>query len=384
MTFSSATRAPLAFFLPSLAGGGAERVTMNLAAGFAERGFPVHLVLARAEGPFLAQVPGDVRVFDLNAPGLLRSVGPLAAYLRRERPRVLLAALNHANLVAIVAARTPGARTRTVITIHSMITIETLDARDVRTRAIPWLFRLLHHWADAIVAVSEGVADDFARAIHIPRERIDVIYNPVITRALLKGAAEQPAHPWFEDATRPVVLGVGRLTLQKNFLALIEAFALVRREHDVRLVILGEGPERTAIEAHIRRHGVEDSVALPGFVDNSYAYIARAAVFAVSSDLEGLPTVLIESLALGTPVVSTDCPSGPREILRGGALGSLVPVGDIPALARAIIRAMMAPRIAPPPEALRPFLSDMVLDQYQRVFGLQPQDHEELRRNIPL
>lgn len=363
----------LAFFLPSLGGGGAERVTVNLAAGFAERGFRTDLVLAKAEGPLLAHVPGSVRVCDLKSARVLRAVRPLAAYLRRERPAAMLAALNHANLVAMAAARTPGARTRTVIAIHVTSARELRDAKDVRTRAIPWLLGRLHQWADAIVAVSEGVADDFAQVTRIPRERIDVIYNPVVTRALLDGALEQPPHPWFAAKTCPVVLGVGRLALQKNFPALVEAFAVVKREHkNARLVILGEGPEREAIEGQICRHGIADCVALPGFVDNPYSYIARAAVLALSSDFEGLPNVLIEALALGTPVVSTDCPSGPREILRGGALGSLVPVGDVPALAHAITRAMMSPRTAPPLEALRPFLPDVVLDQYQRVLGLQP------------
>ena len=151
---------------------------------------------------------------------------------------------------------------------------------------------------------------------------------------------------------------------------LIEAFARVRRERDARLAIFGEGPDRAELEERVRRLGLQDSVALPGFVNNPYSCMARAAVVAVSSDWEGLPTVLIESLAVGTPVVSTDCPSGPREILQGGALGRLVPVGDVAALATAIRDALSAPRTPPPPEALFAYTPDVVLAQYQRVFGL--------------
>lgn len=362
--------APVAFFLPSLAGGGAERSMLNLAIGFAARGIRTDLVLARAEGPYLPLVPPSIRVIDLNVSRVLRAVFPLSAYLRRERPRALLAALNHASLVAMIASHTPGARTRVAISIQNTLSKEVEGASDSRVRAVPWLLRLLHGWADAIVAVSDGVADDFARATGAPRAGIDVIYNPVITPALLTAAAERPSHPWFDDATHPVVLGVGRLIQQKNFPVLIQAFAMIRREHNARLVILGEGPERPSLEAQIRQHGLEDCVALPGFLDNPYACMARAAVFALSSDFEGLPTVLIESLAVGTPVVSTDCESGPREILRGGALGELVPVGDVPALAQGIARVLSSPRAAPPSEALRPFTLDAVVERFQAALAV--------------
>jgi glycosyltransferase involved in cell wall biosynthesis len=357
----------LAFFLPSLAGGGAERVMLNLAIGFAERGFGADLVLATAEGPYLGGVPSSVRVVDLKVPNVLRALRPLMAYLRRERPMALLAALNHANVVAITAARAAGARTRTVISIHNNIGEEMEVQTGMRDRAIKWLLGRLHGLADAVVAVSQGVADDLTLRTGIPRERVHVIYNPVIMPGLQEAASQPPPHPWFEDASWPIVLGVGRLTQQKNFPALIDAFALVRQEQAARLVILGEGPERAIIQEHVRRHQIEDTVALPGFVDNPYACMARAAVLALSSEWEGLPTVLIESLAVGTPVVSTDCPSGPREILRNGSLGTLVPRGDVAALATAITRTLRAGRVPPSSNGLRPFTRDVVLDQYQRV-----------------
>jgi glycosyltransferase involved in cell wall biosynthesis len=366
---SATARARVALFLPSLEGGGAQRVMLNLAIGFAQRGFPTDLVLASAEGAYLAQVPPAVRVIDLHAPRVLRSFGPLVAYLRRERPLVLLAALDHANLVAMAAARMAGGKTRTVISIHCTFPRET-GWTGIRESAIPRLLGRLHHWADAIIAVSEGVADDLVSKTGIPRERVDVIYNPVITPALLPAAAERPSHPWFEDLGDPILLGVGRLTPQKNFALLIDAFAIVKRDHDARLVILGEGPERAALDARIRGYGLQESVALPGFLENPYACMARAALVVLSSDFEGLPTVLIESLAVGTPVVATDCESGPREILRGGALGDLVPVGDVAAMARAIAHVLDNPVRPTSTEALRPFTLDAVLDQFQAAFSL--------------
>lgn len=367
MTAGALPRPRLAFFLPSLEGGGAERVTMNLVAGFAGRGFPIDVVLAAAEGPLLAMMPPGVRLIDLKSGTVLRSLRPLARYLRRERPAAMLAALNHANLVAMAAGLSPGVTTRMVISIHCTISKELERYHDVRTRTMFWLLGRLQRLADGIVAVSAGVADDAARTIGIPRQRVNVIYNPVVTQALLDSATRPAAHPWFEDSGPPVVLGVGRLTGQKNFLALIDAFALMRQRHEARLVILGEGEDRPALEARVRSRGLNGWVSLPGFVDNPYACMARAGVFVLSSDYEGLPTALIESLALGTPVVSTDCPSGPREILRGGTFGSLVRTGDVPALAEAIEHALSRERSRPPWEAIQPFTPEVVLEGYQRV-----------------
>ena len=339
---------------------------LNLAGDFAKRGFPSDLVLASAEGALLAKVPSNVRLVDLAAGKVLRAVGPLIRYLRSERPAAMLAALNHANLVAMTARRMAGVTTRTVISLHSTVSKGLEDASDIRTRVIPRLLGRVHWFADGIVAVSEGVAEDAARTIGIPRNRINVIYNPVITPELLRSASLPPAHPWFEEST-PIVLGVGRLTRPKNFPGLVDAFALLRREHDARLVILGDGPERAAIEARISTHGLESSVSLPGFVDNPFSCMARAAVFALSSDHEGLPTVLIESLAIGTPVVSTDCPSGPREILRSGLPGMLVPPGDVPGFARALAWGLASERQPVPLEALHAFTPDAAFEGYERV-----------------
>ena len=197
---------------------------------------------------------------------------------------------------------------------------------------------------------------------------------------LRSAASEQPLHPWLADPTHPVVLGVGRLTLQKNFLLLIDAFAILRRSHDARLVILGEGPERPTLEARIREYGLDDAVALPGFLKNPYACMAHAAVLALSSDFEGLPTVLIESLALGTPVVATDCKSGPREILKNGALGELVPMGDARALAQAIARTLTTPPRAAMPDDLRCFTLDTALDRFQAAFNFHAQVYQHTNR----
>ncbi|MGI9952916.1 glycosyltransferase [Moorellaceae bacterium AZ2] len=330
----------LTLFLPSLRGGGAERVMVNLARGFVEQGLDVDLVLAKAEGPYLSQVPPKVRVIDLGAPRVLASLPGLVRYLRRERPQALLSAMDHANVVALWARRTARVPTRVVVSVHNTVSRASANAPSLRARFTPLWVRLFYPWAEAVVAVSKGVAEDLIRFTGLPREKVRVIYNPVVTPELFAKTEEPLDHPWFAPGEPPVVLSVGRLTPPKDYPTLIRAFALVRKERPARLMILGEGEERSKLEALVRELGLEADVALPGFVDNPYKYMKRAAVFVLSSAWEGFGNVLVEAMAVGMPVVSTDCPSGPAEILEGGKWGDLVPVGNVELLAKAVVHTL--------------------------------------------
>jgi glycosyltransferase involved in cell wall biosynthesis len=361
------TDGAIGFFLPSLCGGGAERVIVNLAQGITERGLSVDLVLAAAEGPLLDHLPVAVRVVDLRAPRVLRSVGPLVGYLRRERPRALVSSMGHANLVALWAARLARQGTPVVVTQHNTLSEEIKQESRVAAGLWPPLLRTFYPWAASVVAVSRGVADDLARVSGLPRDSVTVIYNPVITPTVTALAREVPDHPWFAAGQPPVILGVGRLTRAKGFLTLVRAFAEIRRRRAGRLIILGEGEDRPALESLARELGVADDVALPGFQGNALAYMAGSALFVLSSAWEGLPTVLIEALAAGTRVVSTDCPSGPREILQEGRLGALVPVGDARALAAAMFEALERPSGPVSLDALTPFTRDAAVDHYLRL-----------------
>jgi glycosyltransferase involved in cell wall biosynthesis len=360
-------RRPIAFFLPSVRGGGAQRVIVNLVQGITERGIPVDVVLAVAEGVFLEQLPAPVRLVDLRARRLIRSLGPLTSYLRRERPRYLVSSMSHANLIALWAARLARRSTPVMVTVHNTMSQSTPDQGGLAGRLSSHLLRTFYPWARSVVAVSRGAADDLARTSGLLRERVEVVYNPVITPAMLAQARQPPDHPWFGAGRPAVILGVGRLTRQKDFPTLIRAFAEVRRRRPARLIILGEGEERAGLEALIGELGLAEDVALPGFRDNAMAYMAGSALFVLSSAWEGLPTVLIEALAAGTRVVSTDCPSGPREILQGGRLGALVPVGDASALARAMVSALDGSAETVPPGALTPFTRDAAVDNYLRL-----------------
>jgi glycosyltransferase involved in cell wall biosynthesis len=355
---------PVAFFLPSLIGGGAERVAMNLAQGFVSQGVPTDLVVVSGYGELAGQIPAGVRLVDLGASRVILGLLPMVAYLRRERPAAVISFMDHAGIVALWSRRLSGISTRIICTLHNTMTSAVPNSSTLRSRLMPVFIRAFYPSADEVVAVSHGVATDMSQVTGFPLARIRVIYNPVITPDLLAAAAGPPGHPWLADGGSPVVLGVGRLTRQKDFENLVRAFALVRQQQPARLLILGEGEERPALEALIAELGLGADVALPGFVAGAHSCMARAGVFVLSSAWEGLPTVLIEALALGAPVVATDCPSGPREILRGGELGRLVRPGDSKALADGILAALADSARRVPLAQLQEFTQEVAASAY--------------------
>jgi glycosyltransferase involved in cell wall biosynthesis len=323
------------FFLPSLEGGGAERVVVNLIKEFIKRGIGIDLVLANAKGPYLKEIPKEARVFNLKASRVLCAVFNLIRYLKSEKPVIFVSSLTHSNIVAIIAKKISGIKTKTFVREDTTLSLAYLNSHSLKVKIMPFLTNIFYCYTDLVIAVSKGVKDDLVRFAKLPEDKIEVIYNPIITLDLFTKAKESVDHPWFAPNSVPIILGVGRLTKAKDFPTLLKAFALVRKEIDSRLVILGEGEERKNLENLARDLGIEDYIWLPGFVDNPYKYMSKASVFVLSSIFEGLPTVLVEALALGCPVISTDCPSGPKEILESGNFGKLVPVGDYIALARA-------------------------------------------------
>lgn len=349
-------------------GGGAQRAMLNLAQGIARRGYSVDLVLARAEGPYVAEVPKSVRVVDLKASHVLAGLPALIRYLRRERPEAMVSALAYVNIAALWARRMAGVPLRMIVNEQNTLSYSASHSRRWRARLIPALVKHFYPWADGMVTVSEGVGDDLARVTGFPRDAIKVIYNPAVMSPEVQEKAQAPLHhPWFQPGQPPVLLAVGRLQLQKDFFMLIQAFAKVRQDRPVRLLILGEGPQRPILEALIKKLGVEQDVSLPGFVTNPFAYMARASLFILSSRWEGLPTVLVEALCCGAPVIATDCPSGPREILRERQYGQLVPVGNAAAMATAIISALESPGPRPPRESWLRFEQEVIVDQYLKI-----------------
>lgn len=368
--------ARIAIFLPSLNGGGAERVMVTLANAFAQRGYAVDLVLAAAQGPYLKDVSPDVCVVDLKAGRVIKALLPLARYLRQERPVAMLVAMTHANIVALLARMLARAPTRLVLSERSTISVEYECAQGLAARIIYTLVRRLYTRADGIVAVSQAAATDLVRFAALPSRAVEVIYNPFELERIQTRAAETIVHPWFEPGQPPVVLAIGRLNEAKDYPTLIRAFDQLRAARPLRLLILGEGELRATLEALVAEFGLTtDDVQMPGFVANPFAYLARCGVFVLSSRYEGLPGALIEAMACGAPVVSTDCPSGPHEILDGGRWGALVPVGDAEALARALDTALSVPRSQLPDVRQRAkyFEQGKAVDAYLKALGLPPQ-----------
>ena len=333
----------IALLVPTLVIGGVERVFANLANGLLELGVEVDLVVGKAGGDMGKHVAGGIRVFDLGCDRMLMSVPKLARYLRARAPKAIIAAMTHSSAAAVLARLVARKNVKIIATEHNTMSKIVANTRGLKYRLMPLWGRWVLGSVDHVVAVSGGVADDLSVQTRSPRSRFQVIYNPVISDALYDAAVQPVEHPWFEAGEPPVVLAVGRLDKQKDFPMLVRAFRLVRDSRPARLLILGEGPDRSRIEGVVREQRLTAHVALPGFEHNPYRFMDRSAVFALSSAWEGFGAVLVEALALGLPVVSTNCTYGPAEILKDGRYGTLVPVGDHQAMAHGLLSALENP-----------------------------------------
>lgn len=365
----------LAILLATSGHSGVDTVMTNLIRAFAAAGRQVDLLRIRNHGPYLDSVPENVRLVDLGVGHINTALLPLIRYLRRTRPYALLTDKDRLNRIALWARWAARVPTRVSIRMGTTISID-LPTRPALDRWLQTLsIRHLYRRADSVLVPSQGAADDLAQFAGLPRSRIHVVPSPVVTRQLQLFAARRPDHPWFHDQGPPVILGVGELSGRKDFATLVHAFAKVRTQYPCRLMILGEGRRRGQLEELARKLNIGEHVALPGFISPPYPYMAHAALFVLPSRWEGMPVVLIEALALGTPVVATDCPSGPRELLDGGRYGDLVPVGNADALAAAILRTLQQP---PDQEFLRGAVQRYTLEnsarEYLRAMGFPGMD----------
>lgn len=317
----------------------------------------------------MSEIPQNVRLVNLDSNRVLTSVPRLARYLRREKPDGIVSALDHANIAALLARRLARSKARAVVIEQNTLSLAAANGSSLIDRLMPWLANRFYPWSDAVVGVSAGVIDDLVDLLPaVPADRFHIIYNPIVTPDLRAKALAPVDHPWFENGD-PVLVAVGRLREQKDFPTLVKAFARVRSQRKAKLMILGDGSERIRLERLVADMSLSDDVALPGYTENPYAYLARAAAFVLSSRWEGLPTVVVEALSCGAQVVATDCPSGPREILADGRYGQLVPVGDPAAMATALMRVLDGETIRPPDESWRPYQLEAVVDEYLKVLS---------------
>lgn len=330
----------VALYIPSMNGGGAERVMLALANGLAEKDIQVDLVLNKMDGTYLKHASAKVNVVSLESSRVLHSIIPLAKYLRKEKPDVILSAMNYVNIVTVLAQLASGSNSKVVLSEHGNLTESKKNFGRVKNLIITSLMTWAYKRPHAIVAVSNGVADALSNELKIDRSKITTIYNPIFSEDLVKRAQEPILHPWIKKTSKSFILSAGRLTKAKDFETLILAFKEVRKNKDCNLIILGEGELRYKLEKLIKGLNLDDYVQLLGFVDNPYAWMSKAKLFVLSSIQEGFGNVIVEAMACGTPVVSTDCPSGPSEILEDGRWGELVPPGNVELLAKSIIKSL--------------------------------------------
>lgn len=328
-------------FIPYLTGGGAQRVVVNLLKGLAKKNYDLVLVVVSKEGPFLDKIPGKVKNIELSHNRTLLSVNELKNVYKREKPDVILSALNYANIVSVLAYKLARIKSKVIVTEHSNYSNSIRAESIIKKLVYMVLIKKTYKHADTIIAVSEGVGYDLKEALGLKTNdyNFHVIYNPIVDEEITEkqnGKAELQ-----KLGNNRVVLGVGRLAKPKDFSTLIRAFSIVKPEmKNVKLIILGEGPEREMLEQLIADLGLKNDVYLPGFVDNPYAYMSKADLFVLSSRWEGFGNVIVEAMVCGLPVISTNCPSGPDEIIQDGINGVLVPVRDEQVMANNIVRVL--------------------------------------------
>lgn len=357
----------ISLFIPNLQAGGAQRVAVSLVNSFASRGLRTSLIVGEG-GVFQNLVSADVDILNLGSSRTAGCIKGLIGHLKADQPQILFSMMTHANVAAAIAHAL--ARAKGALVLSERISFRFASQR-LGDRLAVKLMPCLYRRADMVAVVSNDMEAEVAKLTGLPLDRITTLYNPVVDTAFRKMVSvEDPdIHPWLRKKAGPVLLAVGRLYGQKDFETLIRAFARVRSHRPAaRLVILGEGELRAELEALVAALGVEDAVAMPGFAPNPYASMMRADLFVLSSRAEGLPGVLIQAMACGLPVVSTDCPTGPREILEDGKWGQLVPVGDVEALANAIDQTLANPSLPDVKARASNFEEEQVVDAYLRCF----------------
>lgn len=334
----------IALFLPNLEGGGAERALVTLANHYAKQGLIVDFLVGDAHGQYLAALDPAVNLINLSIRRIFFSVPRVMRYLRQHQPAALLSTIDKVNICAIAAVKLSGVKTRVIARLSTNLVSLMREPLSLQRRLMLALIPFFYRRADKIVSVSQGSADAYIQIAKDAPAHVEVIYNPIDFAMIDPKKAQPVTHAWFQDKTMPTLLAVGRLDAVKDYPMMLRAVKRVQDSLPCRLVILGTGAEHAALAALITEMGLTDRVDLAGFTDNPYAYMANADALLLSSMREGLPNVLIEGLACGCPIVSTDCESGPDEILEGGRWGALVPVGDSDAFADAIINTLRQPR----------------------------------------
>jgi len=327
-----------------------------------QRGHDIDLVLVHADGPYKSLIDPSVSMTEIGGKNTFKILYNLWSYVRKSHPDVLLSTMEIPNIVSILATRTPNS----VPVVIRIANINSMKRREGKYKLIPLLKRHIYPRSEAIVTISDGVAHDLSDVTGIHESEMKTIYNPAFDPEILEMKCEPVDHEWLNDEDKRVVIGVGNMKPQKDFPTLLRALSLL--EEDVHLIILGKGRGKSNLHELATQLRIDDRVLFPGFVDNPYAYMSKADVFALPSAWEGFGNVIVEAMACGTPVVCADCPGGPAEILGEGTYGPLVPVGDDQAMAKAIKNLLIDPTDSKELKSrAEEFSVENIVDQYENV-----------------
>lgn len=365
------------FFLPSLGGGGAEKSVVRLLQSLDKENFQISLLLGKMKGFLIEEIPKEVLVKELNVLHVRYALLKLIKYLRREKPDIFVSFLSHVNTISTLAKFLSRTKTKFIISERTTFSHTPEITKTAKNRLLAFFFlkplvKFTYPLADAIICVSKGVAEDLSGFLG-SKEKIKVIYNPIVSNDLYILADQPMEHPWFSNQKTPIILAVGRLTRAKDYPILLRAFALICKKKKTYLVILGEGEERKNLENLVRKLRISENIAFLGFQKNPYKYMQKSLVFVLSSKREGFPNVIVEAMVCGCPVVSTDCQSGPNEIIENGENGILVPVGNEKALAEAILKVLnncsLQKKIsAEGKKRIQNFTAEKSVKEYEKLF----------------
>ncbi|HFJ9471299.1 glycosyltransferase [Bacillus paranthracis] len=354
----------IAFFLPSLDGGGVRRMVVTLANALVEEDYEVDIVVCKKKGSYLKLIDHKVNIVNLNCSRVILSTFKLASYLNERKPNILYSGIEHTSIVAILAEKVSRVKTKVIVGAHTTLSNFINNANNKKNSLfIPYLIRKLYPSAHKILAVSNGVAEDLEKYLK-KKDHISVVYNPVVCSWIYE-KAQEPVEDWILEIDKKLLLAVGRLTDAKDYPTMLMAFkkSLENTSASSHLLIVGEGELREEVESCIKELGLHNNVSLVGFRSNPYKYMKQADAFILTSKWEGLPTVLIEAMSLGCPIISTDCKSGPNEILEGGKEGYLVPVGNIEEIAKGINEVLVNP-IIPSEKSIRRFEEKQIVQEF--------------------
>jgi len=359
-------------FSPDLDGGGAERITLYIANYLAKKGVEVNLILGQAKGPYLALLDSEIKLIDLNLSDkhvTLKSLFKLIKHINKEKPDVVFSTLFRANIILSLAKKISKHKPRVVLRHPNMLFPNRKGKESIKGWAIKRMAIKAAEHSDATIVTSRAMNEELYKHISkAVRSKIRIIPNPVPIEEIRKKSKHPIEHSLFFNSDIPTILAVGRFVEQKNFEMLIKAFSMVSKRKNAQLLILGEGPLRAELENLIFQLGLSNTVHLPGFVDNPYAYMGRSSLFVLSSKWEGFPNVLVEAIACGLPVISTNCSGGSREILENGKWGKLVPVNDKDALAEAMLDSLKEKNYPAVENRAFSFSMENILGKYIELF----------------